>query len=60
MTLIKEDSMSITQRLQQTIQYLLEAVSRIFSPRDDEYPASGVQPFEGEPRQKKARHYEER
>jgi hypothetical protein len=30
-------------------QYLLEAVTRIFGPRDDAYPAVGVQPFTGDP-----------
>lgn len=30
-------------------QYLSEAVSRIFGPRDDAYPAVGVQPFAGDP-----------
>ena len=29
--------------------YLSEAVARIFSPRDDMYPATGEQPFEGDP-----------
>ncbi len=40
--------MSIKQRLQQVVQYLSEAVARIFSPRDDDYPETGVQPFKGE------------
>lgn len=30
-------------------QYFSEAISRIFGPSDDAYPATGVQPFEGEP-----------
>ena len=30
-------------------QYLSEAVTRIFGPRDDAYPAVGVQPFAGDP-----------
>ena len=34
--------------LQQIIQYILAAVLRIFSPDSDQYPATGVQPFEGE------------
>jgi len=29
-------------------QYFSEAIARIFSPRDDEFPATGVQPFEGD------------
>ncbi|PPS44059.1 hypothetical protein [Chroococcidiopsis sp. TS-821] len=31
------------------VQYIWEAVSRIFGPSEDRYPATGVQPFEGEP-----------
>ncbi len=29
--------------------YITEAFARIFGPNDDEYPNTGVQPFEGEP-----------
>jgi hypothetical protein len=29
-------------------EYFSGAVARIFSPRDDEFPATGVQPFEGD------------
>ncbi|NEO32666.1 MAG: isochorismate synthase [Symploca sp. SIO3C6] len=35
--------------LQQLLQYIGDGVRRIFGPRDDEYPETGVQPFEGEP-----------
>jgi len=52
--------MSVTQWLQQAMQYLLEAATRIFSIRGDDYPVTGVQPFEGEPHPKKVHHYEER
>ncbi|MDB9306131.1 MULTISPECIES: hypothetical protein [Cyanophyceae] len=38
---------------QQVMNYISEAVSRIFSPRDDDYPATGVQPFEGDPADKR-------
>ncbi len=41
--------MSIFERLQQTLQYVWEGASRIFSPNHDEYPNSGVQPYEGDP-----------
>jgi hypothetical protein len=34
---------------QQVIGYLSGAVSRIFGPTDDDYPATGVQPYEGDP-----------
>lgn len=33
---------------QQVVNYLSGAVSRIFGVRDDDYPATGVQPFEGD------------
>lgn len=39
--------------LQQIIHYILAAVLRIFSPASDQYPATGVQPFEGEPADRK-------
>ncbi|MEA5582209.1 hypothetical protein VB620_12765 [Nodularia harveyana UHCC-0300] len=44
---------SIINIPQQITNYISEAVNRIFSPRDDEYPATGVQPFEGDPAEKK-------
>ncbi|NJN86289.1 MAG: hypothetical protein HC881_08205 [Leptolyngbyaceae cyanobacterium SL_7_1] len=34
---------------QQIIGYISSAAIRIFSPNDDNYPATGTQPFEGEP-----------
>ena len=50
--------MSILRKTRQTIRYILtipgqivyyilEAARRIFGPNDDQYPATGVQPFEG-------------
>lgn len=39
---------SIINGAMQVISYILGAVSRIFGPRDDDYPAIGVQPFEGD------------
>lgn len=32
-----------------TIQFVSGAVIRIFGLNDDDYPATGIQPFEGEP-----------
>jgi hypothetical protein len=40
--------MMIDTTLKNIMQYLTEAFARIFGPNDDEYPAIGVQPFEGE------------
>ncbi len=34
---------------QKVFRYIYDAFVRIFSPRDDDYPETGVQPFEGEP-----------
>jgi hypothetical protein len=39
--------------IQRVIQYIAKPVTRIFSPTDDQYPATGVQPFTGEPADKK-------
>lgn len=44
---------AITEVPQKVIYYISGAVSRIFSPRDDDYPATGVQPFEGDPPEEK-------
>jgi hypothetical protein len=47
--------MGIYKLLDSIAQYLSEAVVRIFSPTDDAYPASGVQPFSGQPFNKNKR-----
>lgn len=36
-----------------TVKYILSAVTRIFKPNDDKYPATGMQPFEGDPPKQK-------
>lgn len=41
--------MSIPKFIENAIQYVSEAVTRIFGPSDDAYPNIGVQPFDGEP-----------
>lgn len=41
--------MGIYSVVDSTIQFISEAVTRIFSPSDDAYPIIGVQPFAGEP-----------
>jgi hypothetical protein len=41
--------MNISNLMQGFVQYITEAFARIFGPNDDEYPKTGVQPFEGEP-----------
>jgi hypothetical protein len=40
--------MRIATMLDQLIGYFSAAAARIFGPNHDEYPAVGVQPFEGE------------
>ncbi|MBW4670023.1 MAG: hypothetical protein KME60_22085 [Cyanomargarita calcarea GSE-NOS-MK-12-04C] len=44
---------AIKEAPQKVINFILVPVSRIFSPRDDDYPESGVQPFEGKTDKKK-------
>lgn len=39
---------------QKAIHYISGGVTRIFSPADDNYPTSGVQPYEGDPANKKS------
>lgn len=39
---------------QQVIRYISGAVIRIFGPTDDNYPATGVQPYEGDPTDEKS------
>ena len=41
--------MGIYNQFDSMIQFILEAVVRLFSPSDDAYPLIGVQPFAGEP-----------
>jgi hypothetical protein len=39
--------------LEKVANYLYEAFARIFSPNDDTYPETGVQPYQGEPYKKR-------
>lgn len=51
MTDIKEKSgiwQEIVELPQKLVRYLYGGVVRIFTPRDDNYPETGVQPFEGD------------
>lgn len=40
---------TITSIPQQVFRYVSDAIMRIFSPSDDNYPETGVQPYEGDP-----------
>ncbi|BAZ40951.1 menaquinone-specific isochorismate synthase [Calothrix sp. NIES-4101] len=46
---------SIKEVPQKIINFIFGGFTRIFTPRDDNYPETGTQPFEGEPADKK--HY---
>lgn len=41
--------MGISKTIDKTVGYIIEAMTRIFGPSDDAYPAVGVQPFTGDP-----------
>jgi hypothetical protein len=44
--------MAISRIIARITQYISEAAMRIFGPSDDAYPATGMQPFTGEPYKK--------
>ncbi len=44
---------AIKEAPQKIVNFISGGVSRIFRPRDDDYPETGVQPFEGELPEKK-------
>ncbi len=46
--------MKLRRTFNDLIQFVFAAVNRIFSPTDDEYPATGVQPFEGDLRSRRS------
>jgi len=41
--------MKIFEWIKEMVQYLGKGVARLLSPSEDDYPKTGVQPFEGEP-----------
>jgi hypothetical protein len=41
--------MKVFTLFQEMVQYISEAAVSLFKPSNDQYPAVGVQPFEGEP-----------
>ncbi|MEA5472237.1 hypothetical protein [Spirulina sp. 06S082] len=49
--------MNIGKVFAETSLFISEAFARIFSPTDDMYPLVGVQPFSGDPYEKK-RHFD--
>lgn len=44
--------MAISRIIGRITQYISEAAMRIFGPNDDAYPATGMQPFTGDPYKK--------
>ena len=44
---------SLLTGIKDLIKFVSGAIARIFGPTDDEYPPTGVQPFEGELPEKK-------
>jgi hypothetical protein len=46
---------SILEAPEQVIRYISGGAMRIFSPTDDQYPKTGIQPFEGDPPHRKSR-----
>ena len=46
--------MKLWKLMKDAVQYVSEGLLRIFSPSKDEYPDSGLQPFEGRPNKKSA------
>ncbi|HEY9639671.1 MAG TPA: hypothetical protein V6C57_04265 [Coleofasciculaceae cyanobacterium] len=44
---------SIKAASQQVFEYISDAALKIFSPTQDDYPATGVQPFKGDPADEK-------
>lgn len=45
--------MAVSNIIAKITKYISEAAMRIFSPTDDAYPATGIQPFTGEPYDKR-------
>jgi hypothetical protein len=41
-------SQSIRELIQKIVNYISGGTTRIFTPTDDNYPETGVQPFEGD------------
>lgn len=41
--------MTILEKIGKSVQFIWDAVVRLFSSSDNDYPRSGFQPFEGDP-----------
>jgi hypothetical protein len=49
--------MKIITWMRNTAKYVLDGVSRLFKPTDDDYPKTGVQPFTGDPSNDSEKYY---
>lgn len=50
---IQTIAQSIVETPKKVINFISAAVTRIFGTSDDDYPKTGVQPYEGEPAKEK-------
>ncbi len=48
MSAVQRIMSAVGQSVQQSTVWILNAAKRIFSPSDDDYPETGVQPFAGD------------
>ncbi|ESA37446.1 hypothetical protein N836_02740 [Leptolyngbya sp. Heron Island J] len=48
MSTVKTMINTIGESIQKSTAWVLKAAKRLFSPSDDNYPDTGVQPFEGD------------
>lgn len=48
MTGLSDSFNRLNHALQQNVAWILSATKRLFSPTDDDYPKTGVQPFDGD------------
>ena len=39
----------LTQKFMNMVEYISDAIARIFSPSKDDFPATGAQPYNGDP-----------
>lgn len=57
-TKVRQAFQSFVEAIQRLIRYVSAPVVRIFSPTDDQYPETGVQPFEGDLPEQNNRHHQ--
>lgn len=49
MSAFNKIAQSVGNIFQKTIEFISGGAKRIFTPTDDDYPETGVQPYEGDP-----------